>query len=361
MNVHVWLLSIALIASGAVHADDGLLGERRGPQRGSAGSGSRPPEAPPRRGEPTRSGEASRSEGAARAGESMRESRASGGSGAGSERRSTSPFDTPRRVEGRLGGPRYGTSHNLLPNERSGPAISLDEIPLRRRDSLLRQRALSERVEAVGRYRRGYYAYDSYWRDDFFAYPFYRFEWADSCVPSPGYFYFHLPPYICAERLLDGPGTIIDFDRWRWSDYPWTDQYGDAWDGFSWGRDRGQEVDFAVGLILAVFERRDVRALARLLPTGTSVVVQLGSDIAYRLSGDDFYDLLLDLAWTSRTLRYRIERVRTAPGAIRIQARHVLLDPWGRTTNVDHDYVLRTRGWGWVVTDFRASRPRAGR
>ena len=66
-----------------------------------------------------------------------------------------------------------------------------------------------------------------YWRDSFFAFPFYVFDpflWP--CYVSPWYYYPCLPPYVGSANVV-----VVDSyptSNWRGSDYDWDPGYSTA-------------------------------------------------------------------------------------------------------------------------------------
>ncbi|HCD99525.1 MAG TPA: hypothetical protein DER07_00615 [Armatimonadetes bacterium] len=229
----------------------------------------------------------------------------------------------------------------------------------------LGQQARRESVELrTERLRIGYVHYDSRWRDDDFIYAFYEFRPIPGrCTVSPWYYYPHLPGYVRAGRvILVQPVVSIYFTSDRFYYYPWRDATPYVWSRPIWVSDRyhGGELDWALDDLVSIFERRDRRALDRLVPRYGRVGIWIDEDYAYSLGPDDFYDMLLDNAFGTRTRRYDIVDVRRWRDQVRVLARHDYEDPWGRSDTVYHTYRLERQDGRYVIVDFGTSafRPR---
>jgi len=229
----------------------------------------------------------------------------------------------------------------------------------------LGQQARRESVELrTERLRIGYVHYDSRWRDDDFIYAFYEFRPIPGrCTVSPWYYYPHLPGYIRVGRvILVQPVVSIYFTSDRFYDYPWRDATPYVWSRPIWVSDRyhGGELDWALDDLVSIFERRDRRALDRLVPRYGRVGIWIDEDYAYSLGPDDFYDMFLDNAFGTRTRRYDILDVRRWRDQVRVLARHDYEDPWGRSDTVYHTYRLERQDGRYVIVDFGTSafRPR---
>jgi len=228
----------------------------------------------------------------------------------------------------------------------------------------LGQQARRESVELrTERLRIGYVHYDSRWRDDDFIYAFYEFRPIPGrCTVSPWYYYPHLPGYIRVGRvILLQPVVAIYYVSDRYY-YPWRDATLYVWSRPIWVSDRyhGGELDWALDDLVSIFERRDRRALDRLVPRYGRVGIWIDEDYAYSLGPDDFYDMLLDNAFGTRTRRYDILDVRRWRDQVRVLARHDYEDPWGRSDTVYHTYRLERQDGRYVIVDFGTSafRPR---
>ncbi|MCX7800150.1 MAG: hypothetical protein N2109_07395 [Fimbriimonadales bacterium] len=260
----------------------------------------------------------------------------------------------------------YGTVTNARANVvdiRDLPPATFRRAPIDLFRGPLAHQALRESVEIrTSNLRIGYVHYDSRWRDDDFFYAYYEFRpHPDRCTVSPWYYYPHLPGYIRVGRVVILQPVIAIYPGYDWY-YPWRNAVVHGWSRPSWVSDRYRysEIDWAVDDLVAVFERRDRRALDRLLPRGGKIGVWIDERFAYALSPDDFYDLMLDNAFGTRTRRYDILEVRRWRDQIRVLARHDYEDPWGRLDCVYHTYRLEPEGRGYVIVDFGSSafRPR---
>lgn len=251
--------------------------------------------------------------------------------------------------QGRSGRTNYGSNNNLG-NRGQGVRIETPRLNLNK-GTLQSQVFRSETVRVNSGWRDGYYGYNNSWRDDSFYYPYYAFNpWGrQSCTISPWYFYAHLPGYLFASRIQYYEGT-----RCNWgygSPYNWNE---DRWDRGGDRDYRGSELDGAIYDIERAFERQDRRALGRLVPSRGRVNVYIEDQYCYSLSGDDFYDLMLDNIQSTDTIRYSINRVTTYRDEAQVSAVHEFYDSWGRRQCVYHHYRLESDRYGYVITDFRS-------
>lgn len=252
---------------------------------------------------------------------------------------------------GRLGGTSYGSSNNR------GDRFDIGQAPttILQKGSIMSQVLRSEQVRVNTRFRDGYSSYYRDWRDDYFYYPHYSFSpYGNNCSFSPWYYYPHLPGYVSLTRIF-----YIGNTSWNWNNgnnYNWNRNYrGSSWDS-GWGNNRDSNyVDEAIGDLVNAFERRDRRALGRLIPRRGRINIYMDDTYTYSLEADDFYDLMLDNIETTRTTRYEIERVRTWRDEVQVTARHEYTDPWGRRSSVYHNYRLEEDRNGFIITDFRTS------
>ncbi|HVL37892.1 MAG TPA: hypothetical protein VM328_00750 [Fimbriimonadaceae bacterium] len=343
----------------------------------SGGGGGRPPQAPPRndgnqppRGNPPvnqgsgNQGSGDSGIGKPRGGGSGQQQPPIGGQG-GSDRnggRNTPPIiggsgdqgvnGVKGRPQSRSGQVNYGSINNDQ-RGRERP-VTIDRAPIDVRNGSLQYQVLREERISINRpYRSGYVHYDHRWRDDYFCYPYYQFVPVyNNCVVSPWYYYPHLPGYIVIGRIQP-----IQFAIWSWqgTPYQWrrtTTHYYGGYDNLYWNRN---DLDYALDDLVQAFERQDVRTLGRLVPRQGRVNIALEGNYGYSLHVDDFYDMLADVALSSRTNRYWIEDVRTWRDSANVLARHEYVDPWGRRTSLYHMFRLEAERGGYVIRDFGTS------
>ena len=413
-NAMRWIALVAVLASvtfaGSTWADDGVLGRKGGggkgggsssggggsnpPARGGGGSqprenppvrggGSQPRENPPVRGggsqprenPPARGGGGSQGDDGLLGRNRDRDSGRNQGSSdrTNPNRGSQGPLGRPERVgdtesmirrnESRSGRTNYGSVNNRLTQlERSTP-ITIDRAPINVNRGSLERQALREGVpqRVQNNYRSGYYFYDNRWRDDYWCYPHYRFDWNDNCVVSPWYWYSHLPAYIVPNRCSFGrPGLSIefrfDFDFGRWDRYDRYDRY-DGYSSYSRGYDR--QLGEAVDNLKRAFERRDMRCIEDLIPSRGEVRITPENGYSYWIDARDFYDLLADNVDCTQTRRYNILRVRYADrGEAKVLAEHEFVDAWGRRSTVYHFFTLTPDRYGYSIVEFEISRYR---
>lgn len=255
--------------------------------------------------------------------------------------------------QGRSGASGYGSNNN---RGRSNPfSIDRPELNLNK-GSLPSQVFRTETIRVNSRWRDGYCAYNDSWRDDYFYYPYYTFSpWSANrdCTVSPWYYYPNLPGYILTSRIRYYGNTRCDWGIG--TIYTWS--RGNNGYGYGWGNDSryDRDLDQAIGDIESVFERNDRRALGRLVPRSGRVNIYMDSVYCYSLYADDFYDLMLDNALSTRTIRYSINRVTTYRDSAQVSASHEFLDPWGRRQVVYHHYRLERDRYDYVITDFLTS------
>jgi hypothetical protein len=268
--------------------------------------------------------------------------------------------DAIGKISGRTGTSRYNTQSNNGTNQRF--EFGRDRISLER-GSLPSQVRREDNIQitgANGRWRVGYYHYDNRWRDDYFCYPHYTFTpYGNNCTVSPWYYYPQLPGYIVTNRIIYLNGTSCNWNQgvvYNWSrDWNYgNSRYDDRSDNRYDGRDR--YLDESVRDIVRAFEDRDRRSLDRVVPRNGRVNIYVDGNYTYSLGSDDYYDLMVDNIFNSRTNRYDITSVRNYRGAAQVAARHDFLDSWGRRATMYHYYRLEEDRNGYYITDFMSSR-----
>lgn len=256
---------------------------------------------------------------------------------------------------GRLGNTNYGSSNNR--NDR----FDIREAPvnLLSKGSIANQVLRTEQVRVNTNIRQGYHSYHSNWRDDNFYYPHYSFSpYGNNCSFSPWYYYPHLPGYVSTQRIIYIGNLSWSFsngNNYSWNRSRNTSGWGydnDRYDRYDRDRDG---LDESLWDLVNAFERRDRRALGRLVPRSGRINIYMDDRYAYSLQADDFYDLMLDNIETTRTVRYEIDRVQTHRGEAQVTARHEFVDSWGRRSSVYHNYRLEEDRYGYTITDFRTS------
>lgn len=344
----------------------GGSGSGSGNSGGSAGSGSGGSrggrnEPPPARSGGSQSGGQSGNRGSG-------SSSGSGGVGAGREpgRPSSSGNGKSGNDEllGRSGGAksrsgdvRYGTVSNTgrEPGRSNGP-VRVNDAPITRNNGAIGREANREDriVRNDPRYRNGYHHYDNRWRDDNYWYPHYQFNYRPDCVPSPWYYYQHLPAYVTIARIEWGG---ITFDIRSGNRYNWRDTYNNGnGNGWGWGRSDRNEIDDTVQDIRDAFQRRSARLFDSMIPSRERVTIDLEGRGSYSIGGDDFYDLMRDLVEGTRTYSYNIREVRVNRGQLTVVAEHEYSDPWGRRERQIHTYGLEEGRRSYEIVYFRTDR-----
>ncbi|MEQ1823139.1 MAG: hypothetical protein ABL949_11560, partial [Fimbriimonadaceae bacterium] len=265
---------------------------------------------------------------------------------------------------GRLGGGNYSGSNNQNAQglgRGRGEETGRFEVPNLNKGSIAGQVNRQESTRpgdwnrgnnnnyGYGGFRSGYCQYDNRWNDSYFAYPYYSFNLnPDRCTVSPWYYYSNLPGYVLLSRII----FINDFRGCNWGSgdlYNWNNWNGNGSYGGSRYRD---EVDETILDIQRSFERQDRRALDRLIGRNR-VNVYLDGSYAYSLNSNDFYDLMMDNIYGTRTERYEISRVYKNRNGIEVRAKHHFEDAFGRLQCVNHTYQLEEGGrGGYTITDF---------
>ena len=213
------------------------------------------------------------------------------------------------------------------------------------------------------RVRVGYYHYDPFWIDSDFWFRGYAFEpWRRPVHCSPWYYYPHLPAYVPLGyvRVLQ-----LQFYPLRGVRYVWTrgtsgffsDTLLDSWGSGSFHRGN-RALDEALEDIDRAFNRRDRRAIGRLVPSRGQVHIFMDGRYVYSVESDTFYEMMLDVTLGTRTRRYEIVSVETYRNEAEVVARHEFIDPWGRWSQVFHWYRLTERWGNYEVTRFGTSQSR---
>lgn len=333
----------------AAVADDGLLGKPRsggssgGGHHGSGGGGDRGDQGGNKGGNKGGGSPKNDSPPAQTRDSDQRQSGSNNGSGRsgndGTASRRAGDDMIRSRGSSRSGQVRYGTNSNQYGSNQGS----------RRPDQNEASRRANREGDTHPNYRRGYTQYDRSWTDDWFSYPFYQFDYNDRCAFSPWYLYPQLPAYVSGVRIrVDLPHFSVSFDsrRCRWDvDDPY---------------DRGSEdwaLRNAAGDVRRMFERRDGRSLDRLLPDRGSVVIRNGYGQPYCVNTSDFYDMMMDNIYATRTVRYDILDTYVGRGGAEIVARHTFQDPWGGRDSVIHTYRLQ-EVWRdqYQIVEFGTSR-----
>ena len=161
---------------------------------------------------------------------------------------------------------------------------------------------------------------------------------------SPWYYYPTLPPYINNTRVI-----IINMGwpshNWYGQTYRWNQPTYNNWGRYN-------DLDYAVQDIVSAFERRDYRAINRLVPNRGNVHIYLDGRYSYSLQPDDFYDLFVDGIENARTVRYEITEVRQNGRYAKVTARHQYVDPWNQRSTTYHDFFLEQDGRDYVIREF---------
>lgn len=196
-------------------------------------------------------------------------------------------------------------------------------------------------------WRRGYWGYDHGFRDDFFFFGFYAFDpFGSRCVVSPWYCYPNLPGYLSYDRVLFFGCAPIVFAGDPYAYHPVNGYYRD---------DRYNDVDYAVDDLSTLFNRADRRAANRLVPRYDNVNIFVDGQYSYSISSNDFYDMLVDNATSTRTTSYTIEHVWRNRDGARVIARHEFEDPRGGTCTVWQSFVMEYERGNLVVREFGTS------
>jgi hypothetical protein len=256
-----------------------------------------------------------------------------------------------RRGDSRSGQVSYGSVNNQ-PVERTQPIYG--GAPTMDNSRIARDARLEDRIRQVEHYRQGYTHYSSQWRDDYFWYPHYQFGYNPSqCVPSPWYYYPHLPAYVSRNRVQ----IVVNINPiWRSArnDYSYRRPSG-PYD------QRATSLDWAITDIEDAFEAGTMRYFGRMIPTRGRVEVDLGREWRYQMSSDDFYDLLSDMVQGTDTIKYVYLGTRFNGREAIVFYAHRYRDPWGRQAEAFHTFGLEQRGRDWQITYFQSSQDDARR
>lgn len=338
------------VRGGSSGQDSGLgkgsRGNGSGSSSGSGGQGSMPPV----RGGSTAGGTTS-----GRTVDLGKVTRGNSGNSTGADRSGSTILGRPDRAGSSgsgFGG--YGTDHNLAKTKgtrTSGSVVSSD-MPIVKSGSRIEREVNRENRIRIGdsRYRDGYYGYRNDWCDDNFFYPYYGFTYYDGCgfIPSPFYFYGHLPGYISCTRISLGFLTWTTCEtRYSWHQ-PSYDRYGSYYDS-------RENLDYAVDDVRMSFEDRSIRGIASLIPSRGRIEIDVDGSNQYSLDSNDFFDMMRDLVENTYTRSYRIRDVYRDGSRASIEAIHEFEDAWGRTQCVRHTFGLREGRRGYEICYFRSS------
>ena len=342
-------------------ADDGLLGEKRGSGEGGGDKGGS-----------VGSGGGSRGNGGGSGGQrgnsggSSGNRGGSGGSnsdrGRGEEVRGGGSSNNGGGIIGRPGS--SGSGSTRVQSQRQGRSGTIDyrsqnnqnrgrvesgstrvqSVP-NYRGSIESQSRDERRLPYDSRYRTGYTQYNSRWCDDDFWYPYYGFRFEPrNTIFSPWYCYSNLPGYINIGRVRFGSVCVnVDiFQPVRWD-------YNRRYDRYS----PYYALDTAVDDISNVFNRRDMRALDRLVPRNDWVQIKGEWERDYEIRSDDYYDMMRDLVNSTNTRSFRIDRVEEARGYARVLATHTYSDAGRYDSRVSMEFILeQDRRGSYVITEF---------
>ncbi|MBI1334633.1 MAG: hypothetical protein JST12_08415 [Armatimonadetes bacterium] len=197
-------------------------------------------------------------------------------------------------------------------------------------------------------WRTGYYHYNQHWNDNYFWYPHYcstPFFGVDFVI-SPWYSYSFLPGYLTCDHI------IVSNYRGYWG---WNVGFVYINDSHSSYYQRNQDLDYALDDLQDGFEKRDFRALERVIPDDGRVAIFRDGRYDYSISADDFDDLIHDLSSNADTDRYRILETRTSRDSARISAVHEYTDQWGNRQRVYHSIYLQEEHGRMVIREFGTS------
>jgi hypothetical protein len=210
-------------------------------------------------------------------------------------------------------------------------------------------------------WRTDYCHYNPYWVDSNFWYPNYCFSpfGGVNVVISPWYSYSFLPGYLSCDHVY-----VTNYrGYWGWNsgvvylsdNYNYNNSYDQGYDR---GNDRNRDLDYSISDLRDGFERRDFRALSRLIPNYGQIAIYRDGRYDYSIDSRDFSDLLNDLSTNADTDRYRILETRTNRGTARISAEHDYLDQWGNRQRVFHTIYLEKEDGRMVIREFGTSNSR---
>ena len=116
-----------------------------------------------------------------------------------------------------------------------------------------------------------------------------------------------------------------------------------------------RELDYAMDDLQDGFEKKDFRALERLVPDGGQIAIMRDGRYDYSIDTRDFDDLLHDLSSNADTTRYRILESRVNRDTARISAEHDYVDQWGNRQRVYHSIYLERERGNMVIREFGTS------
>jgi hypothetical protein len=187
-----------------------------------------------------------------------------------------------------------------------------------------------------------------------FWYPNYCFSpfGGANIVISPWYSYTFLPGYLNCEHVY------VTHYRGFWG---WNTGVVYVYDNnaYNYGYDshynRNRELDYSIDDLRTGFERRDFRALDRLVPNYGQIAIYRDGQYDYSIDTRDFSDLLNDLSSNANTYRYQILETRLGRNSARISAAHEYTDQWGNRQKVYHSIYLENEDGNMVIREFGTS------
>ena len=205
-------------------------------------------------------------------------------------------------------------------------------------------------------WRTGYHHYNNNWNDSFFWYPNYCFSPFGNVniVISPWYSYSFLPGYLNCEHVY-----VHNYrGYWDWNvGVVYSNDYN-RYDNYDSRYSRNRELDYSIEDLRDGFERRDFRALDRVVPEYGQIAIYRDGRYDYSIDTKDFADLLNDLSSNADTNRYRVLETRLNRGTARISALHEYTDQWGNRQRVYHSIYLENENGKMVIREFGTSNSR---
>ncbi len=198
-------------------------------------------------------------------------------------------------------------------------------------------------------WRTGYYHYNPGWRDNYFWYPNYCATpfVSYNVVVSPWYCYTFLPGYLSCDHVY------VSNYRGFWN---WNVGFVYVYDTRNYNNNyTNRELNYAMDDLQDGFERRDFRALERLVPDGGQVAIFRDGRYDYSIDSRDFDDLIHDLSSNADTNDYKILETRTSRDSARVSAMHEYIDQWGNRQRVYHSIYLQEENGRMVIREFGTS------
>lgn len=181
-------------------------------------------------------------------------------------------------------------------------------------------------------FRFGHYRYSPYYHQ--------------GVVPSPWYFYHHLPPYLGLTGILLFSDIAYDWDAG--TIYGYMPGMESRWA-------ENQALDTSIENLRSAFLNDNQDAIAELVPPDGDVAIYNGTSYMYSVNGGDFEQLMEDNVANTDTTGFRIMQVRVYGDIATVSCQHDFTDADGNSQAVYQQYRMQRYGDRYVIVGMRTS------